>query len=105
MRTFVAFVASLILALALASSLSDSGNAQHVLTGIVGEYVVGESILVGNATTDPRVVQFTLRETTAFDGDPAFIKAGTRVTVWYTIAAERRPFAARLRVLRDTAAQ
>jgi hypothetical protein len=40
-----------------------------------------------------------LREMTAIDGDPALIKRGVRVTVWYRSVAERRPVADKVRVL------
>jgi hypothetical protein len=98
MRTIFAFVASLVVALAVVSALTDGGLKQHALTGIVGEYHPGDWISVGNETTDPRGVQITLRKTTAFEGDPA-IEPGIRVTVWYRSAAERRPMADRVRVL------
>ena len=43
-------------------------------------------------------VQIAVRETTAFDDDPALVKPGIRVTVWYRTVAERRPLADRVRV-------
>jgi|SoiMethySBSTD1v2_1073268.scaffolds.fasta_scaffold01311_19 hypothetical protein len=99
MRTIVAFVASLGVALAVALALTNSGSTQRVLTGTVGKYVTGQLISIGNETTDPRGVQLTLRETTAFEGDPALIKPGIRVTVWYRGVAERRLLVDRVRVL------
>ena len=99
MRTITAFVASLVVALAVAAALTDSGREQHTVTGTVGEYHAGDWISVGNETTDPKGVQIALRKTTAFEGDPALIKPGIRVTVWYRRAAERWPFADTVRVL------
>jgi hypothetical protein len=99
MRAMSAFIASLLVAFVVASALADRGSVQRVLTGTVAEYVTGEWISVGNETTDPMGVQIALRETTAFEGDPALIKSGIRVTVWYRIVAERRPLADRVRVV------
>jgi hypothetical protein len=94
-----AFVASLVVAFVAASALGDRGRVQRVVTGTVGEYVAGERISVANETTDPTGVQIALRETTAIEGDPALIKPGVRVTVWYRNVAERRPLADKVRVL------
>jgi hypothetical protein len=44
-------------------------------------------------------IVIALRKTTAFDGDPALITPGLRVTVWYRSVAERRPVADRVRVV------
>jgi hypothetical protein len=41
MRTMTAFVASLVVALVVASALADRGAAQSVVTGTVGEYEAG----------------------------------------------------------------
>jgi hypothetical protein len=103
MRTMSAFLASLVVALGVASALTDRSRVQHVVTGTVGEYVTGELISVANETTDPMGVQIALRETTAFEGDPALIKPGNRVTVWYRSAAERLPLADKVRVVPDAA--
>jgi hypothetical protein len=48
----------------------------------------------------PRGVEIALRET-VYDGDPADIKGGVRVTVWYRSVGERRPVADIVRVLGD----
>jgi hypothetical protein len=40
-----------------------------------------------------------LRETTAYEGDPAAIKPGIRVTVWYRSVGERRLLADKVRML------
>ena len=103
MRTMSAFIASLVVAFVVASALADRGRVQRVVTGTVREYVAGEWISVANETTDPMGVQIALRETTAFEGDPALIEPGIRVTVWYRSAAERRPLADRVRVVPEAA--
>ena len=103
MRTMSAFVASLVIALVAASALSDRGGVQHIVTGTVGEYIAGERISVANETTDPTGVQIALTNTTAFEGEPALIKPGVRVTIWYRNAGERRPLADKVRVLPDAA--
>ena len=93
-----AFIASLVIAFVVASALANRGSVQSAVTGTVGEHVPGKWISVANETTDPMGVQIALRETTAFDTDPALVKSGMRVTVWYRSAAERWPFADRVRV-------
>jgi hypothetical protein len=98
-RTMRALVASLVVAFVVASALGDRRRVQRVFTGTVGEYVAGERISVANETTDATGVQIALREMTAIDGDPALIKRGVRVTVWYRSVAERRPVADKVRVL------
>jgi hypothetical protein len=103
MRTLMAFIASLVVALLVVSALTDMRSAQRVLTGTVGEHVAGEWISVANQTTDPMGFQITVRKTTAFEGDPALIKPGIQVTVWYRSVGERRPLADRVRVVRDAA--
>src|SRR5262245_58665887 len=103
MRTMIAFIASLVVALVVASALADRGRVQDVVTGTVGEYVSGEWISVANETTDPMGFQIALRETTAFEGAHALIRPGIRVTVWFRSVAERRPLADRVRVLPEAA--
>jgi len=98
MRTMSAFIASLVIAFVIASALADRGSVQTVVTGTVGEYVPGKWISVANETTDPMGVQLALRETTVFDTDPALVKSGMRVTVWYRSLAERWPLADTVRV-------
>ena len=78
MRTVITFVVMLVVAFVVASTLIDSGTGQYVLTGTVGEYVDGNWILIGNATTDPRGVRISMREATVFEGDPALIEPGIR---------------------------
>ena len=98
LRTISALIASLVVALVVASALADRDRAQGVVTGTVGQYAAGEWISVANETTDPMGFQIALRAKTAFKGDPDLIKPGTRVTVWYRSAAERRPLADKVRV-------
>lgn len=57
-------------------------------------------------------MRLALRETTAYEGqgshhalDPAAIKPGVRVRVWYRGVGERHPVADKVRVLVDAAAQ
>ena len=99
MRIAIAFIASLAVAWVVVLLLAGRSSAQHVVTGTIGEYVAGEFLSVANETTDPMGVQIALRKTTAFDGDPARITPGIRVTVWYRSVAERRPVADRVRVV------
>jgi len=100
----MAFIASLVVALVVASALADRGSVQRVLTGTVGEHLAGEWISVANQTTDPMGVQIALRKSTAFEGDPALIKPGIRVTVWYRSVGERRPLADRVRLVGEAEA-
>src|SRR5688572_2506645 len=53
MRTMSAFIASLAVALMVASALAGRGGAQGIVTGTVGQYAAGEWISVANETTDP----------------------------------------------------
>jgi hypothetical protein len=100
----MAFIALLVVALVVASALADRGGVQRVvLTGTVGEHIAGEWISVANQTTDPKGVHIALRKTTAFEGDPALIKPGMRVTVWYRSVGERWPLADRVRAVREAA--
>lgn len=99
MRIAIAFVASMAVACVVVLLLVGRNSAQQVVTGTIGEYVAGEFLSVANETTDPMGVQIALRKTTAFDGDPALITPGLRVTVWYRSVTERRPVADRVRVV------
>jgi hypothetical protein len=98
-----AFTSSLVVAFVIASAVADRTSARHVVTGTVVEYVPGEWLSVANETTDPMGFQIALRETTAFEGSPARLKPGTRVTVWYRNAAERRPLADKVREVAQAA--
>ena len=97
MRTRGAFIALLIVAFVVLSVLFDSGrSAQHVATGTVAEIHPSEWMLVANQGMRLPVA---LRATTTYEGNPADIKAGIRVTVWYRGVAERRPVADKVRLL------
>ena len=94
-----AFIASLIVAFVVLSVLADSGAARRdVVVGTVTEWQVGEFISVANEQTGPKGFRIALRKT-VYEGDPAAIKPGVRVTVWYRSVAELRPVADRVRVL------
>jgi len=91
------FMPSLIVAFVVASVLADSRAPQHVVTGTVLEFHAGEWMSVANATTDPTGFSIALRETTAYESrdhnsvlDPAALKSGVRVTVWFRSVGERR---------------
>jgi hypothetical protein len=93
-------IASLV-AFVVVSALADSGGAEpHVITGTVTEWQVGESIAVANEQTDPGGFPVALRET-AYEGDPAVIKPGVRVTVWFRSVGELRLVADKVRVLNE----
>jgi hypothetical protein len=99
MRTRGAFMASLVVAFVVLSVFNDSGAAtRRIDTGIVAEVHAGEWMLVAN---ERMRLPVALRETTAYEGNPAAIKTGSRVTVWYRHVAERRPVADKVRILGD----
>jgi hypothetical protein len=99
MRTLSAFVASLVVAFVVLWILAYSGaSTQHIATGTVAEVHAGEWMLVAN---EGMRLPVALRETTAYEGNPAAIKTGLRVTVWYRNVAERRPVADKVRILGD----
>ena len=97
MRTRGAFMALLVVAFVVLSVLADSGRAtQRVQTGTVAEVHAGEWMLV----TDVGMrLPVALVEATVYDGNPAAITPGIRVTVWYRGVAERRPVADKVRLL------
>jgi hypothetical protein len=101
MVTRRAFAASLVVGFMVLSVLADSGATKRVRTGTVAEFKVGESISVTNETMDLMGVPIALRETTAYEGSPAAIKVGARVTVWYRFVGEGRPVADKVRVIPD----
>lgn len=111
MRTWRAFMASLVVAFVVLSVLIDSGaSTQVVVTGTVAEFQAGEWISVVNEQADPRGFPIALRDTTVYEGRehdsaivPAAIKPGVRVTVWYRSVAERRLVADKVRVLANAA--
>ena len=78
MRPRGAFIASVVVAFVVLSVFADSGRStQRVATGTVAEFHTGEWMLVTN--TGMRL-PVALRETTAYEGNPADIKPGIRVT-------------------------
>ncbi len=96
MRMFIALLAVGFVVLLV---LAERGTStQHVATGTVAEIHAGEWMLVAHPGMRLPV---TLRETTMYEGNPAAIKPGIRVSVWYRGVAERRPVADRVRVLSD----
>ena len=97
MRMFIALLA---VAIVVLSVLADRGaSTQQVATGIVADVRTGEGMLVARQGMRLPVA---LRKTTTYEGNPAAIKPGARVSVWYRGVAERRPVADRVRVLSDT---
>ena len=98
------FAASLIVAFVVLSVLADSGTPQLVITGTVAKFKAREWISVANEATDPigatnpMGLWIILRDTTTYEGSPAAIKPGVRVTVWYRSVGERRPIADKVRV-------
>jgi hypothetical protein len=99
MRTLGAFTISLVVAFIVLSALVDRGRTQGVVTGTVVAYDAGTSISVTNDTTNPTGFPIALGEATAYEGDPAGLEPGVRVTVLYSSVAERRPVADIVRVL------
>jgi hypothetical protein len=91
-------MASLVAAFVVLSVLADRGATQRIATGTVAEVHAGEWMLVAN---EGMRLPVALRETTAYEGNPAAIKTGIRVTVWYRYVAERRPLADKVRILGD----
>jgi hypothetical protein len=92
------FIAMLAVGFVVLSVLAERRSTQHVATGTVAEVHAGEWMLVAY----PGVrLPIALRETTTYEGNPADLKPGIRVTVWYRGVAERRMVADRVRVLAD----
>lgn len=89
------FLASLVAFVGL-SVFSDSGAPTLRVTGIVTGWRAGEWISVGN-DQNPQGFPIAVREMTAYD--PAGIKPGVRVTVWYKSVGERRSVAVKVQVL------
>jgi hypothetical protein len=91
------FLASMVAFVGL-SVFADRGAVTQRVTGTVTGLQAGEWISVGNEQ-NPQGFPIALRETTAYD--PAAIKPGVRVTVWYKSVGERRSVADKVRVLTD----
>ena len=96
-------MASLAVAFVVVSVLADGGATPRVVTGTVTKFEAGEWMSVANQRTDPIGFPIALRDTTAYEGSPAAIKPGARVTVWYRSVGERRFVADKVRVLADAA--
>jgi hypothetical protein len=103
MRPTRAFMASLVVASVVLSALADRRAPQRIVTGTIREFEAGEWLSVATYTTDPKGIPITLREKTAYEGSPAAIKPGARVTVWYRSVGERRFVADTVRVDTDAA--
>jgi hypothetical protein len=103
MRTPRAFMASLIVAFIVLSALADRGAPQRIVTGTIREFEAGKWLSIATSMADPIGFQIALRETTAYEGRRAAIKACARVTIWYRSIGERRFVADKVRVLADAA--
>jgi hypothetical protein len=109
MRTWRAFVASLIVAFVVLSVLADGNATTHIVTGTVAGFQAGEWISVVNDQTGPVGHPIALRDTTVYEGRDhhsalvPVIKPGVRVTVWYRNVSERRHVADKVRVLPNAA--
>ena len=103
MRICRAFIPALVVAFVVLSMLANRGATQRVVTVTVTEFRARESMSVSNRATDPMGFQIALRATTAYEGNPADIKPGVRVTVSYRNLGERRLVADKVRVLLDAA--
>src|SRR5688572_13489445 len=97
------FMASLVVAFVALSALADRHAPQHIVSGTIREFEAGEWLSVATHTTDLKGFPIALRETTGYEGSPAAIKLGARVTIWYRSVGERRFVADKVRVLTDSA--
>src|ERR1700752_3494028 len=95
-RTFVAF---LVVAFVVLSALAYRGAPQRVVTGTIGEFEAGQWFAVANEQTDPGGYRITLSEGTIYEGNPAALRTGVRVTVWWRSVGERHFVADKVRVL------
>ena len=108
---------SLILAFLMLSAVADrigldalvtlwgvlDGNPQRTVTGTVTEFHAGEWLSLAPMATVGRGFRINLRDTTTYDGVPAAIMPGTRVTIWYRNIGERHLVSDRVRVLAEAA--
>jgi hypothetical protein len=101
MRIRRSFIPALIVAFVVLSMLANSRATPRDVTVTVREFRARESMSVSN-TYDPISFQIALRETTTYEGSPADIKPGVRVTVPYRNVGERL-VADKVRVLLDAA--
>ena len=103
MRPIRALLLSLVVAfVVLFSGLVHRRAPQHIPTGTIREFAADEWLSVARYTNDPKGFPVALRGTT-YEGNPATIKPGARVTVWYRGVGERRFVADKVRVLPETA--
>ena len=99
MRTFIALMLVVAFVVVLSVLLDSGKSPQRVAAGTVAEVHAGEWMLVAY----PGVrLPVALRETTIYEGNPADLKPGVRVTVWYRGVAERRPVADKVRMPANT---
>ena len=98
-----AFLASLVVAFVVLSALADRHAPQRIVTGTIRESEAGEWLSVATHTMDPKGFPIALRKKTGYEGSPAAIKPGARVTIWYRSVGERRFVADKVRVLPDSA--
>lgn len=117
MRPWRAFMGSLILAFLVLSAVADrigldalvtlwgvfDGNPQRTVTGTVTEFHADEWLSVAPTGTNARGFRINLRETTTYEGVPAAIMPGARVTIWYRNIGERHAVSDRVRVLAEAA--
>jgi hypothetical protein len=90
-------MASLAVAFIVISTLADKGvGPPKIAIGVVAGFHEGEWMLVANQGMRLPVA---FRKKTAYDGDPADIKTGSRVMVWYRGVGERRPVADKVRII------
>jgi hypothetical protein len=92
-----AFLTTLVVTFVLLSALVDKGaGVQRVATGTVSEVYAGDWMLV---TNEHMRLPVAVGLTTRYEGNPAAIKLGVRVAVWYRGVGERRFVADKVRVL------
>ena len=97
MRKRWMFLASLIVAfMALSAAFDRQRSSTRVAIGTVAEVHAGDWLLV---TNNSMRLPVGLHETTVYDGNPAGIRSGTRVAVWYRNVAERRLAVDKVRLL------
>lgn len=99
-------VISLVIALVVVSALANRGAAvQQVAAGTVVEFKAGQLMAVVNESLD---VPLSLRESTVYErripaciANPAALRTGAQVIVWYRGVGERRPVADKVCVRRE----
>ena len=99
MRMKRAFIASLVVAFVVLSALTYLGAPQLITTGTIKEFEAGQWMAVANEQTNPGGFRITLSEATTYEGNPAALRTGVRVTVWWRSVGERSFVADKVRVL------